>query len=184
MNYIEAFIESFGKMLYVFCISIAILSLSVILFLWATEWLWPELHGSKKIGDGIYLFEFDGGPIIVKGNSISGNTCYGGEGIIPNMQFDSLCERVDKYEFDEKLIISPISLHTTCSLTPKNQPMEHLPRWAIPLKTLCCNILWFLHTRSGVLSMILIPVHLPIRTSLTNAISFNTATFCNSTKRL
>lgn len=106
MKLINAFIESFGKMLYVFCISIAILSLSVILFLWATEWLWPELHGSKKLGDGIYLFEFDGGPIIVKGNSISGNTCYGGEGIIPNMQFDSLCERVDKYEFDEKWIIA------------------------------------------------------------------------------
>ena len=39
-----------------------------------------------------------------------------------------------------------------CSLKPKNQPMEHLPRCAIPLKTLWMCILWFLHTLSGVLS--------------------------------
>ena len=68
-------------------------------------------------------------------------------------------------------------LHRDLSTTnQKNRPFG--------FKTLCCNILWFLHTRSGVLSMILIPVHLPIRTSLTNAINFNTATFWSSTKRL
>ena len=32
---------------------------------------------------------------------------------------------------------------------PKNQPMEHLPLWAIPLNVLCMCILWFLHTWSG-----------------------------------
>ena len=58
------------------------------------------------------------------------------------------------------------SLQMRCSLKPKNHPMEHLPRCAIPLKTLWMCILWFLHTLSGVLSTKLIPVHLPSRTFL------------------
>ena len=35
-----------------------------------------------------------------------------------------------------KLRISPFSLQIRCSLKPKNHPMEHLPLWAMPLKTL------------------------------------------------
>ena len=35
-----------------------------------------------------------------------------------------------------KLISSPFSLQIKCNLKPKNQPMEHFPLWAIPLKTL------------------------------------------------
>ena len=35
-----------------------------------------------------------------------------------------------------KLRSSPFSLQIRCSLKPKNHPMEHLPLWAMPLKTL------------------------------------------------
>ena len=35
-----------------------------------------------------------------------------------------------------KLRSSPFSLQIKCYLKPKNQPMEHFPLWAIPLKTL------------------------------------------------
>ncbi len=35
-----------------------------------------------------------------------------------------------------KLRSSPFSLQVKCNLKPKNQPMEHFPLWAIPLKTL------------------------------------------------
>ena len=35
-----------------------------------------------------------------------------------------------------KLRSSPFSLQIKCNLKPKNQPMEHFPLWAIPLKTL------------------------------------------------
>ena len=35
-----------------------------------------------------------------------------------------------------KLRISPFLLQIRCSLKPKNYPMEHLPLWAMPLKTL------------------------------------------------
>ena len=71
-----------------------------------------------------------------------------------------------------------------CSLKPKNQPMEHLPRWAIPLKTLWMWILWFLHTRSGVLSTKLMPVHLPSSTFLINKANGIATSCSNSTKRL
>ena len=51
-----------------------------------------------------------------------------------------------------KLRSSPFSLQIKCNLKPKNQPIEHFPLWAMPLKTLWICILWFLQTRSGVLS--------------------------------
>lgn len=54
------------------------------LFSYSTEWLWPEYNGSYNLGSGIYMIKWDGGSkLIVKGSSIRGNTCYGGERIIP-----------------------------------------------------------------------------------------------------
>ena len=35
-----------------------------------------------------------------------------------------------------KLRSSPFSLQIKCNLKPKNQPIEHFPLWAMPLKTL------------------------------------------------
>ena len=69
-----------------------------------------------------------------------------------------------------KLRISPFSSQIKCNLKPKSQPIEHFPLWAMPLKTLCICILWFLQTRSGVLSTKLTPVHLPNKTFLINEV--------------
>ena len=69
-----------------------------------------------------------------------------------------------------KLRSSPFSLQIKCNLKPKSQPIEHFPLWAMPLKTLCICILWFLQTRSGVLSTKLTPVHLPNKTFLINEV--------------
>ena len=77
---------------------------------------------------------------------------------------------------------SPRSLHIRCSLNPKNQLMKHLPLCTIPLNVLWIWILWFLHTRKGILSMKLIPVHLPKNTFLMNRASGIATFFSNSTK--
>ena len=44
----------------------------------------------------------------------------------------------------------------------ENHPIENFPLWAMPLKDLFWRIRWFLHTLNGVLSMKLMPMHLPI----------------------
>ena len=83
-----------------------------------------------------------------------------------------------------KLRSSPFSLQIKCNLKPKNQPIKHIPLWAIPLKTLWICILWFLQTRSGVLSTKLMPVHLPSRTSLINKAKGTATSLSYSTKPL
>ena len=70
-----------------------------------------------------------------------------------------------------KLSSAPRSLHIRWSFKPKNRLMEPLPRWAMPLRVLGMCILRFLHTRGGVLSTTLMPVHLPGRTSFMNRAS-------------
>lgn len=83
-----------------------------------------------------------------------------------------------------KLRSSPFSLQIKCNLKPKNQSMEHFRLWDIPLKTLWICILWFLQTRSGVLSTKLMPVHFPNKTFLINKASGMTTSLSNSTIRL
>lgn len=63
-----------------------------VIFLYSTEWLWPEFNGSYDLGKNIYMIEWDGGgKVIVRGTNIKGNTCYGGEPLIPtyNNEYDS-----------------------------------------------------------------------------------------------
>lgn len=79
---------------------------------------------------------------------------------------------------------SPFSLQIRLSLKPKTHPMEHLPLAAIPLKTLCISILWLRHTLRGMLSTILIPVHLPSKIFLMKIVKGRDPFFSNSTKRL
>ncbi len=64
-----------------------------ILLMYACERWWPESNGSYSLGNNIYMLDWDGGGrIIVRGSSIEGNTCYGGEQLIPTNenQYDSL----------------------------------------------------------------------------------------------
>lgn len=81
---------------------IIILCIGMSLFL-SIEWLWPEFYGSRSLGNGLYLLEWDGGPIIVKGTNIQGKTCYGGEYIIPayNCRYDSV-GNTNEYVIKEK----------------------------------------------------------------------------------
>ena len=74
------------------------------------EWLWPEFYGSRSLGNGLYLLEWDGKPIIVKGTNIRGKTCYGGDYIIPtyNCRYDSvgnIIEYVIKEKHNDKFIL-------------------------------------------------------------------------------
>ena len=83
-----------------------------------------------------------------------------------------------------KLSNSPFSLHIRWSLKPKNHPIEHLPLWAMPLNVLWIWILWVLHTRRGVLSTKLMPVHFPKRTFFIKIANGMAMVFWSSTKRL
>ena len=57
------------------------------------------------------------------------------------------------------LRISLLSLIIICNLNLKNQPIEYFPRVASPSNVFWIWILWFRHTRSGVESTKLIPIH-------------------------
>ena len=83
-----------------------------------------------------------------------------------------------------KFKISHLSLIIRCSLNPKNHHIEHLPRLARTSNVLCISMRWLRHTRKGVLSTKLIPVHSPSRTCLMNAVNCNSTSFSSSTKRL
>lgn len=83
-----------------------------------------------------------------------------------------------------KFSISPLSLMIRCSLKPKNHPIEHLPRWAIPLKVLCISMRWCLQTLNGVESTYAMLVQVPSRTSLMNTVRASSTDFCNSTNLL
>ncbi len=56
-------------------------------FIYASEWFYPEFYGSYALGGDIYMMDWDGGGrIIVRGTNIKGNTCYGGERLIPTYE--------------------------------------------------------------------------------------------------
>lgn len=70
-----------------------VVAIFFVIFLYSTDWLWPEFNGSYDLGKNIYMIDWDGGgKVIVKGTSISGKTCYGGTCLIPTYenQYDSL----------------------------------------------------------------------------------------------
>lgn len=105
----------------------------LVVFLFSTEWFWPEMHGSSHIGNGLYLLERDGGPIIVKGTNIHGKTCYGGDYIIPtyDCSYDSTGKRneyVLKEMHNDKWILVKDTILTLAGnkyyLIEKNFPSE------------------------------------------------------------
>ena len=101
-----------GKALLIILTGVTLVICCSLLFVYSTEWLWPEFNGSYNLGNGIYMIEWDGGgKLIVKGSNIKGNTCYGGGRIIPSFenQYDSLghyAEYVVDAKFDSNWIIA------------------------------------------------------------------------------
>lgn len=66
---------------------------TIFVILYVTEWLCPEFNGSCSLGNNIYMLDWDGGGrIIVRGTSIKGKTCYGGEYLVPRCEnhYDSI----------------------------------------------------------------------------------------------
>lgn len=58
---------------------------AIAIFLYSSVWLWPELWGSRRLGKMLYLLSWDNdAKIVVYGNAVIGNTCYGGAYIIPS----------------------------------------------------------------------------------------------------
>lgn len=81
-------------------------------FIFFSTWWFPEFNGAYNLGNNIYMLDWDGGgKIIVRGSSIEGNTCYGGERLIPTYenQYDSMgniAELVVDAKADENWIIA------------------------------------------------------------------------------
>lgn len=81
-------------------------------FFFMSDWWCPEFNGSYNLGKNIYMIDWDGeGKIIVRGTSVEGNTCYGGERLIPlyENQYDTLgnvVEYVEDAVSDEYWIIA------------------------------------------------------------------------------
>ncbi len=66
---------------------------TIFIVLYVTEWCYPEFNGSYSLGNNIYMLDWDGGGrIIVRGTSIKGKTCYGGEYLVPSYEnhYDSI----------------------------------------------------------------------------------------------
>lgn len=89
----------------------------IMLLIYVSDWIWPEYNGSYDLGNNIYMLEWDGGgKIIVNGTRIKGNTCYGGESLIPTYenQYDSLghfAEYVVDAKADDSWIIVKTNNH-------------------------------------------------------------------------
>lgn len=91
-NTIDNKSQFMGKIIIYILGILFITTICFFLFLFATEWIWPEFNGSYSLGNNVYMMEWDGGGrIIVQGSNIRGNTCYGGDRLIPTYenQYDS-----------------------------------------------------------------------------------------------
>lgn len=70
-----------------FSFGIIIVSICYTFLLYLSDWWFPEFNGSYSLGNNIYMLDWDGGGrIIVRGTSTKGNTCYGGERLIPTYE--------------------------------------------------------------------------------------------------
>lgn len=112
IRFIDNIVKFLGKTTLVFSIGIFIVWACFTLFLFVSTWWYPVFNGSYNLGKNIYMLDWDGGGrIIVRGASFDGNTCYGGELLIPTYenQYDSMgyeVEYVTDAVFDEHWIIA------------------------------------------------------------------------------
>lgn len=98
IRFIDNIVKFLGKTTLVFSIGIFIVWACFTLFLFVSTWWYPEFNGSYNLGKNIYMLDWDGGGrIIVRGASFEGNTCYGGELLIPTYenQYDSMGNEVE-----------------------------------------------------------------------------------------
>lgn len=83
------------------------------LMIWSL-WSFPQVWGSYDLGNGFYMIEYDQGRIIVYGTNMAGNTCFGGNYVIPSFEKSytkDLQHRklivLDAF-FDDSWIIAPL----------------------------------------------------------------------------
>lgn len=114
---LDKLLRFLGKSAFFFLIGILVIYICFAVFVYAATWLWPDFYGSYSLGNNIYMLEWDGGgKIIVNGTRIKGNTCYGGESLIPTYenQYDSLghfAEYVVDAKADDSWIIVKTNNH-------------------------------------------------------------------------
>ncbi len=85
------FLHTFKRIIYVLCASVVVLVIVMLLLLalsiavwWISDWVCPQMNGSKPLGKNIHLVDWDDGEqIIVIGTDMHGKTCYGGTYLIP-----------------------------------------------------------------------------------------------------
>ena len=120
----------------------------IMLLIYVSDWIRPEYNGSYDLGNNIYMLEWDGGgKIIVNGTRIKGNTCYGGEPLIPTNenQYDSLghfAEYVIEAKANNNWIIVRTNNHMNNQrkyyildkrYNPNNTPVEDIIKTKIEL---------------------------------------------------
>ena len=114
---LDKLLRLLGKSAFFFLIGILAIYFCFAAFLYTATWLWPDFYGSYSLGNNIYMLEWDGGgKIIVNGTRIKGNTCYGGESLIPTYenQYDSLghfAEYVVDAKSDDNWVIAKTNNH-------------------------------------------------------------------------
>ena len=85
------FILIIGVLLSLFCVS---------------EWLWPELWGSRSLGNGLYLINWENNTkIVVYCKTPRGNTCYNGSYVVPSGPVSTMKEYVIEAVSNEHYII-------------------------------------------------------------------------------
>lgn len=83
-----------NKIFVVFTVSFIIV-FPILLFVFS-EWSCPSLWGSYKLGNNLYMIEWDNNcRIIVYNDHVKSNTCYSGAYIIPNYESDSTIRVID-----------------------------------------------------------------------------------------
>lgn len=117
-NILDMFISSTGKIMLYLLVGFFVLCSFFFIFITISDYIFPKFNGSYNLGNGIYMIEWDGGRIIVNGEQIIGNTCYGGSPLIPSIRtvMDSAdytynYERVVKVASDRKWIIAKTHNH-------------------------------------------------------------------------
>lgn len=87
------------------------------LFLFVSDWIWPEFNGSHDLGNNIYMLDGDGnGRIIVYCSNKEGKTCCGGSYLIPTYENgydsnDNFAEYVVTAKSDERWVIVKTDNH-------------------------------------------------------------------------
>ena len=72
----------------------------------ASEWLWPELWGSRSLGNNLYLINWEkGAKIVVYCKNPRGNTCYSGSYVVPAGPVSATKEDVREAVTSEHYII-------------------------------------------------------------------------------